>query len=63
MKTYVCVTTGKSRVTVHYPELGRCVDLWTDANGRWWVRELPAPGQSGPSIEVAHGDLNETKEQ
>jgi hypothetical protein len=68
MKPYVYVATGKSRdvqreaptgarVAVHYPELGRTVELETNARGLWAVSERPAPGHGGEVVEIATGDL------
>lgn len=61
MDTYVYLHTGTSRdvqrnaregvrVSVHYPELGHSVELSTDAEGRWRVRENP---------DAVHGWLEE----
>lgn len=69
MKPYVYVSTGKSkdvqreaptgaRVAVHYPtEIGRTVELETNALGRWAVSERPAPGRDGEVVEIASGNL------
>lgn len=46
-----------ARVAVHYPELGRTVELMTDARGHWNVTERPAPGHGGQSITVGGGEL------
>jgi len=68
LKPYVYVATGKSRdvqrdaptgarVAIHYPEIGRTIELYTDEHGRYSVTEMPAPGSSGEVRKVVTGQL------
>lgn len=74
MKPYVYMATGKSRdvqreaptgarCAVHFPDLGRTIELQVDRQGRWSLEELPAPGQSGPSYGIARGALGDSDEK
>lgn len=65
---YVYIDTGKSkdvqrdapngaRVAVHYPDLGRTIELETDERGRWYLQEIPAPGHGGSSLKLAEGGI------
>lgn len=73
LKPYVYVATGVSRdvqrnapdgarVAIHYPELGRTVELWTDADGRFSLDVMPSPMRSGETIGVARGELGKAEE-
>lgn len=70
LQPYVYVSTGKSRdvsrlaptgarTAVHYPEIGRSIEIQTDAFGRYHVVSMPAPGHAGPSFCIATGSLAE----
>lgn len=70
LQPYVYVSTDASkdlsrkapngaRVAIHYPELGRTVEIETDARGRWTVTDRPAPGIGGPSVVRAVGTLSD----
>lgn len=72
LKPYVYVETNKSkdvqreapegvRVAVHYPEIGRTVELHTNAHGDWWLEERPAPGHGGRAWTVAEGKLDKER--
>lgn len=67
---YVYVATGKSRdvsrnaptgarVAIHYPELGRCIELHTDEHGRYWIQTGPDATHGGRWNEVARGKLHD----
>jgi hypothetical protein len=51
-------TPAGARVAVHYPEIGRTVELQTDAAGHYELREMPAPMMSGEEIAVYRGQLS-----
>lgn len=65
---YIYLATGKSRdvqraaptgarAAIHFPELGRTIELWADGEGRWSLDSLPAPGVSGHRTGIARGVL------
>jgi hypothetical protein len=66
---YVYIVTGKSRdisrnaptgarVAIHYPKIGRTIEILSDENGRYSVEEMPAPGKSGATNKIARGSLD-----
>jgi hypothetical protein len=70
LRPYVYISTGKSkdiqrdaptgaRAAVHYPEIGRTIELLTDEHGHWWVSDRPAPGHGGNAVMKAQGQLEE----
>jgi hypothetical protein len=68
MKPSVYIATGQSqdvrrkapegaRCAVHFPDLGRTIELWVDGEGRWALDSLPAPGRGGERYGIARGLL------
>lgn len=68
LKPYVYISTGKSkdvqrdapygaRVAIHYPELSRTIELEADAQGRWYLQEIPSPGHGGSALKLAQGGI------
>lgn len=49
-----------ARVAVHYPWLGRSIELQATPLGTWGVSQIPAPGCQGDYLQVVHGDLRTT---
>lgn len=73
MKPYVYIATGKSRdvqreaptgarVAIHYPEIGRTIEIQTDARGNYHVTDRPAPGHGGESFDIARGTVDDEVE-
>lgn len=50
-----------ARVALHFPELGRTIELEANAAGRYTLIDMPAPGTSGPTVEVVRGELRDNQ--